>query len=371
MTNANKIRISIKDDAFLDKLYSLSEGRIHGKKRHEVVRTHLKHIEGNFVHFTKKEYQQFIVNWYLNRLVHNKPFSAAYMLAVIDSINRFKQFDKPPIWKREIITIIKNMKKIFNTENKDLLFYTRDFKPISLDTSQVNNLRRNNVISKFSDKLYENANFEILLQYNKDHLDNFLNIGAKPRIPTEQDDLSLIVVFLASSPRRIQEILKLTLKKAKDLILNGQTRIMTKNGEGTLNIIVPMQFSLLLNQYLFTTGRIARELLPCKGCDDKNHSITDHIDSNGDSLIFVRSYFVYYTHIKKQYKMLFNTEIGRPFHAFRNYFSAKFIKKYPDATKNALGHSNMRMTRSYANKQFSKTNAKNISEFLNLTYPFQ
>lgn len=356
----------------LEKLYALSNGRIHGKKRHKVVRTHLKHIEGNFVNFTKEEYRKFIVNWYVSRLINKKPFSAAYMCAVIDSINRYKNFPKPPIWKREIFTVIKNMKKIFNSENKDSLFYTKDFRAINLDTSSINDLRNNNVITRFSDKLYENANFEILLQYNKEHLDNFLSIGSKPRIPNVQDDLSLIVVFLASSPRRIQEILKLSLKKAKDLIIHGQTRIMTKNGEDTLNIIVPQQFSQLLNEYLITTGRIKNDL---HTCTDTAAAATDSEcgvggDGDDESLIFARSYFVYYSAIKTQYKTLFSTNIGRPFHAFRNYFSAKFIKHYPDATKSALGHANMKMTRSYANKQFSKTTAKNISEFLTQTYPF-
>lgn len=346
------------NENFLEKLYILSNGRIHGNKRQKVVRTHLKHMEGNFVNFTKDEYRKFIVNWYVSRLVNKKPFSSSYMCAVIDSINRYKQFTKPPFKKREIFTVIKNMKKIFNTENKDLLFYTKDFKAIHLDTSDINQLRHNNTITRFSDKLYENANFEILLQYNKDHLDNFLGVGLMPRIPKVYDDLSLIVVFLASSPRRIQEILKLSLKKIKDLILMGQTQIMTKNGEDTLNMIVPQQFSRILNSYLITTGRVPS--------NDNNHD-----DDDDDQFLFRRSYYVYYSAIKTQYKSLFGTNIGRPFHAFRNYFSAKYIKNNPHATKTALGHASMKMTRSYANKQFNKSNSKNIIEFLTQNYPFK
>lgn len=344
---------------FLQQLYNLSSGRIHGSNRHKVVCTHLKHIEGNFVHFTKDEYRKFIVNWYVSRLLNKKPFSAAYMCAVIDSINRFKQFDRPPFGKREIFTVIKNMKKIFNTENKNLLFFTKDFKPIKLSMGDVEGLRQSNIIAKFSDKLYEDANFETILQYNKEHLDNFLNVGSTQRIPNVQDDLSLIIIFLASSPRRIQEILKLNMKKAKELIFNGQTRIMTKNGEDTYNMIVPQQFSQLLNDYLIATGRI------------KNSLQSDNVVANNDDeLIFNRSYFVYYSAIKTQYKTLFGKEIGRPFHAFRNYFSAKFIKSHPDATKSALGHASIKMTRSYANKQLHKNKTQNLSDFLTQIYPF-
>lgn len=93
-------------------------------------------------------------------------------------------------------------------------------------------------------------------------------------------------------------------------------------------------------------------------------------ENNDNDLLFKRSYYVYYSAIKSQYKSLFNDNIGRPFHAFRNYFSAKYIKKDPDATKRALGHCNMKMTRSYANKQLSKFSIQNTSEFLTQNYPF-
>lgn len=482
-TQKTETETEIESENFLEKLYRLSNGRIHGDERQKVVRTHLKHIDGNFVHFSKEEYRKFVVNWYVARLLNRKPFSAAYLCAVIDSINRFKNFPKPPFTKREIYAVIKNMKKIFNSESKDLLFYTKTFDPITLNISNIEGLRQNNKVSKFSDKLYENANLEVLLQYNKQQLDNFLNIGTRPRIPTVQDDLALIVVFLASSPRRIKEILKLPLKKIRQLILTGQTPIKTKNGEDILHIIVPPQFSQVLNEFLITVGLgddnknssfgtvpphikasatsnntnrdkynggsnknknlgnafVATTAVETeddgsvsnqrnnnyqKKDEKKNVPITqvvgrrsdnvlgmignrrrggivfsgdmpsqvvhegvlhDNVVSsqpktqlaennfNGgdeDQLLFKRSYFVYYSALKAQYKTLFSDNIGRPFHAFRNYFSAKYIKQNPDATKSALGHCSMKMTRSYANKQLSRNTTQNISQFLTENYPF-
>lgn len=381
--NNTKTRITAPQESedknnFLDKLYQLSSGRIHNSERQKVVRTHLKHIEGNFVNFTKDEYQKFIVNWYVTRLLNKKTFSVAYMQAVIDSINRFKQFSRSPISKREVYMVVKNMKKIFNSESTQSLFYTKQFDAVHLDLSKIENLRQNNVMNKFSDKLYENANFEILLQYNKEQLDNFLKIGVRPRIPSVQDDLALIVIFLASSPRRIREILQLTIKKIKELILNGQTQIKTKNGEGIFQMLIPQQLSKILNEYLHAVGygepsqKIDKEQIVT--LDDVKNLVIFKLpnlnENNDNDLLFKRSYYVYYSAIKSQYKSLFNDNIGRPFHAFRNYFSAKYIKKDPDATKRALGHCNMKMTRSYANKQLSKFSIQNTSEFLTQNYPF-
>lgn len=403
-----------EQEKFLNKLYQLSDGRIHGDKRHNTVKTHLKHIEGNFVNFTKEEYRKFIVNWYVARLINNKTFSANYMIAVIDSINRFKQFERPPLSKREVITVIKNMKKIFNSESKDFLYYTRDFRPVKLNDKNVVGLRANNVVSKFSDKLYEEANLEIMLEYYKENLDNFLRLGYKQNIPKVEDDLALIVVFLASSPRRIQEILRLNLKKVNDLIYCGQTVIISKNGENTYNMIVPCQFSKILNDFLIATGREAQTnyvysvprrntpLMTKVEYEDKDEdaSVTHqnkNIDRNiyvndktflkscdvpaftaaaaatdeyNEQLLFSRSYFVYYKALKKQYRLLFGSDIGRPFHAFRNYFSAKNIKDNPSATRSALGHSSMKTTRSYANKQTNKSDTKNMVDFLTKIYPF-
>lgn len=414
-----------QEQRFLSKLYQLSDGRIHGDKRHNTVKTHLKHIEGNFVNFTKDEYRKFIVNWYVARLINNKTFSANYMIAVIDSINRFKQFERPPLSKREVITVIKNMKKIFNSESKDLLYYTRDFKPVKFTDTNVLGLRANNVVCKFSDKLYEEANLEIMLQYYKENLDNFLRLGYKQNIPSVEDDLALIVVFLASSPRRIQEILNLNLKKINDLIYRGQTVIISKNGENTYNMIVPCQFSKVLNDFLIATGReaqtnnvysvhrrdmkLSREgeetedenlrtpIVPSpqqrhhksKNINEDNFvndgtllgscdvpAFTDanptdpNIDEYNEQALFSRSYFVYYKALKKQYRLLFGSDIGRPFHAFRNYFSAKYIKDNPSATRSALGHSSIKTTRSYANKQTNKNDIKNMTDFLTKIYPF-
>lgn len=336
------------NECFVEKLYRLADGRIHGSNRQRVVQSHLKHVRGNFVKFSKDEYQKFIVNWYLARLLNKKRFSAAYLAAVVETINRFYKIEKPCFRGRDVFPVVQNLRKIFNSESGQLVFFTRDCQPIQINAEEVSSLRENhkNLTERFSDKLFADGNFEALSQHNRRHLENFLQSATRgaSRVPGVEDELALIVVFLSVSPRRINEILGLNMTKISELIERGMTSIQSKDGASLSDVVVPQQMSQILDEYVTAVGR--------------KHQPTGKL--------FARTYFVYYTAMKRQYKSLFGTNIGRPFHGFRNYFAHKYYKLNPKSTRSALGHSNMAMTRRYAQKQAAKQNntALNLRQFL-------
>lgn len=339
----------LEDPDFRKALYKIASGPIHQKARSKVIQSHLRHVATSFANFEYNTFTRFVVDKYLEAQRNNRKFSSAYIKTVIETINRHhgvSTFSPSDVYK-----ITANLNKAFNPENKDNVFYTPDGQTIDLGRAKELNLERKLTFDrKFADKLYDEDDFENVLAHYKQHLDNYLN--SSKRVPDLNDELSLLIVFLASAPRRVSEVLNLTLAKASDLILRHETEIKSKSGTRVVSLIIPTQLSAILDRYI---GKLY------DGNEYKNPDIN----------LFNANYKSMYDAYRRNYRALFHQEpISRVFHAFRNYFAGKYYEHDAEGTKNALSHGSLGTTKKYANKQKAKLTNINTKKFLTQNYPY-
>lgn len=342
----NKSPVDLNDKEFRKQLYKLASGPIHQKARTRVIKSHLRHVATSFSNFEKSTFIRFVVDKYIEAQLNNRKFSSAYIKTVIETINRhhgISTFSPSDVYK-----ITSNLNKAFNPENKDAVFYTPSGEKIDLYRAKALNIENKlSFDKKFSDKLYDDDDFENVLAHYKQHLDNYLN-SMKQR-PDINDELSLLIVFLASAPRRVSEVLNLTLAKSSDLVLRHETEIKSKSGTRVVSLIIPTQLSFILDRYIA--------------------KLKDN--TNGDAKLFNHNYKSMYDAYKRNYRILFGQEpISRVFHAFRNHFAGKYYERDAEGTKNALSHGSIFTTQGYAKKQKLKCANVDTRKFLTENYPY-
>lgn len=340
---------TLMDPSFRKQLYQIASGPIHQQARTKVIQSHLRHVATSFANFETSTFIRFVVDKYIEAQIHNRKFSSAYIKTVIETINRHhgvSTFTPSDVYK-----ITSNLNKAFNPENKDSVFYTPDGQKIDLCRAKQLNLERKVAFDrKFSDKLYDEDDFENVLAHYKQHLDNYLD--SLKNVADINDELSLLIVFLASAPRRVSEVLNLTLAKASDLILRHETEIKSKSGTRVVSLIIPTQLSSILDRYIAKV-------------EDRQGF------KNPDTMLFNNNYKSMYDAYRRNYRALFSREpISRVFHAFRNYFAGKYYERDAEGTKNALSHGSLNTTRQYANKQKSKAINSDTKNFLTRNYPY-
>lgn len=334
------------DKEFRKQLYKIAGGPIHQKARSRVIQSHLRHVATSFSNFEASTFIQFVVDKYVEARTNNKKFSGAYIKTVIETINRhhgISTFSPSDVYK-----ITSNLNKAFNPENKDSVFYTPDGNRIDLCRAKQLNIEQKVLFDrKFADKLYDEDDFEEILAHYKQHLDNYLDSTVK--VANINDELSLLIVFLASAPRRVSEVLNLTLAKASDLVIRQETEIKSKSGTRVISLIIPNQLSNILDRYISKIEGI-------------------HVP---DMRLFLYNYKSMYDAYRRNYRALFNREpISRVFHAFRNHFAGKYYERDAEGTRNALSHSSLTTTKLYANKQKSKFTNRDTHKFLTQNYPY-
>lgn len=336
----------------MDSLYMIATDSIHQIKREQVIQSHLKHA-AKFIAFDYSDFVRFVVDRYVECYRQKKKFSPMYIKNVIDTINRtygLSEFNSKDVYK-----IYNNLNKAFNPENTDSVFYTSKGLKINIDLKEIvsqTNVKWHAANNwKKTSNLYDEASFDTILNYYKQHLDNYLIFNsATGKTPSKNDELALLIVFLAASPRRVNEILSLTLMKANELIIRNETVVKSKSGTAAVSMYVPFQFSEVLERYVSKMG--------------------DDLDL--EQRLFQNNYQCLYKTYRRNYMALFDGKqpISRVFHAFRNYFAAKhFYGENSDLARNALAHGSARMTRSYANKQKATTRHIDMKRFLTNIYP--
>ena len=319
-------------------------GRVHTLNRQRSIRSHVKDV---FQHFTKFNYEEF-VNYvfyhYTTALMKGEKFSIKYLLNKIATIKRISGVRF--FGKRAVYRIINNINKIINPMATTDTFFTNKGVPIQLNSSDLQLLRekRKEVLEKRQmfrteeggitvSQLYTEADCEFLVQHYFNHLKNF--IGRKSgSIVTAHDDLAMVVTFIAFSPRRVNEITRLTFAQWEELIARQTTKIQSKSGTSPTNLNIPVQLAEYMQGYLNVLNV---------------SNITDEVARTRP--VIRHSYQLLLKALKETTKDLLKRRVERPFHGFRNYFALKYRKKDYENTKRALGHSSRRMTRMYANKQ--------------------
>lgn len=337
----------MEDPELRQKLYELAKGPVHQAARAKVIKSHLSHAP-EFRNFEHEGFVKFVVEKYLEARAANRKLSVSYIKTIIETINRYKKIST--FRPNDVYKIVSNLNKAYNPENNDGVFYTIEGVKIdlaALKQPQPTLANVNQFKSNFDDKLYDEHDFEKVLIYYKNHLDNYLS-STKSR-PDLIDELALLIVFMASAPRRVSEILNLTIKKSYDLIVKQETDIKSKTGTRIATLMVPTQLATVLNRYL-----------------DK----LDYVDDG--QRLFASNYKSMYTAYRKNYFALFGLKpVSRVFHAFRNHFAYKYYDLDAQGTKNALSHTNLKTTRSYAQKQQNKNMKANVKKFLTNNYPYQ
>lgn len=329
----------------MDVLYKIATDSIHQSGREKVLQSHLRYTNC-FNTFDYSEFVRFIVDRYVECYRQNKKFSTTYTRNIIETINR--TYSLNTFNSKDIYKIVNNLNKAFNTENKDRIFYTGKGSKLKIDIKSF--LEKNSEFNPTTNGklLYDDSNYERVLEYFKNHLNNLLI--SKKTMPDKMDELALLIVFLAATPRRVSEILGLTIGKSNDLIIRNETTIKSKSGTSIVPMYIPFQFAEILEQYIDKF----------KKNDDQNQ------------LLFTYNYQNMYKTYRKVYVCLFNKEpISRVFHAFRNYFAGKYFNgENQRLTTHALSHTNAKMTAMYANKQQKMSTGEETKKFLAQIYPF-
>lgn len=346
-----------------EQIYKLACGPIHQAPRQKVVKSHLKHCE-KFIIYHPDEFRRFIVNKYLEYRLLQKKFSVNYYTTVVESIMRYRNvtdFDSSSVQK-----IVNNLNKMFNPENNDNTFYTNTGERIELDikNKRIGDLsvasgctlalktdaNRHFRGNQFNKKIYSEEHFELIKNYYKNHMDNFL-LSTK-KVVDVHDELALLTLFIISTAKRSCEILNLTINKVHDLILRNQTDVKSKTGTGVDILIIPFQFATILQRYL------------------------DHIDPSDESQkLFNYNYRKLYFVYKKNLKVIIGDDVpadeyrSYAFHAFRHYFANKHFEKNSHITMQQMSHKSKKMTRSYATKQEAKLAVGNMKKFMKENYP--
>lgn len=256
----------------------------------------------------------------------------------------------------------KSLRKLFNPLQKDNIYYTNTGAETNLDIDVLHHLRQNAQElcnrNKSDDptirdmNTYSTSEINRINLYFSEHIKNFLSSSQSydHNVHNEQsgkltgnsnyifDELSLIVLILLSSGRRIGEIISLSNADMEKLINNQQLTIRAKSGLKSNTIYISTNLANILNQYIEKTNRAFP--LPL------------------DAKFFHLSYMQCW---KTMRKILIQNQLISPdkdkfrtFHSFRYYYANKFHntdnKNQRIYVSDIMGHRSQRMTRQYAEK---------------------
>lgn len=355
--------------ATLEDLYSITGKKIHQKARANSRRSHLKFID-KLSGFAYEDFIRFVTDRYLNALRKNKKFPFAYTLKVIQTIQSTKKLNSFTKW--DFARAVQTLNKIYNRENKDKIFYTPEGLPYDFADVVANTIASPDNPNQCSDPttsdqfqissasirqayedvkkdeqytVYDSSTYENIKRHYHERLLAFLATDIMVK-PTKHDELSLLLVMLITCPKRVNEILKLTMDKVHQLILNQQTLIRSKDGVKVQKLIIPFGLAEYLESYIQHLG-------------------------NQDTL-FNYQYSALYPLFRRDLKTIFNYDkMSRPFHGFRNYFADQHRGDF-EQVKKTLGHTRSATTSMYAAKQSiaTRNTVHEQKVFLNKTFPF-
>lgn len=341
-------------NAELEKMYTLSRmGKIHTEQRQMSIKSHIRDVSGIFSTFSYEEFYNYVYQNYMKAMFRGKKLSRSYLQSKVNTIKRLSKTRY--FGRRDIARIVCNLDKLMNPMAKTNEFYTSTGHKIQLDKDTIRRIRGANVVRLEQQEplrkegdlivshLYSDVDCEFLVQHFTQHLENYLK-QENNVLPTVYDELSLIVVFMFHSPRRVNEILQLTYKQYEDLITQQMTKIQSKSNIRPTKLLIPVILSGYLQSF-----------------------IGEHADlkSNASKLVIKHSYQQLLKALKQITATLLNRRVERPFHGFRNYFAGKFKSSDYKNTRRALDHASGRVTNMYACKQRKQYGISETLNFLN------
>lgn len=321
--------------ANLSDLYALGGQRLHQTSRARGRQCHLKFLK-DFKGTAYDDFNKFVVDRYLSFKRKNKPFPYHYTSRVIGTMQSYLKVRTYS--KFHLRATVQSLNKIFNVENKDKIFFTPDNSKFDF-TSLYNNItddekslnlakKRGKSAVRIVTDVYSDELIEKITTHYRLHLDNFLET-ANHNVPSKCDELAMLIVFLTFVPKRIREVLLLTMNKVNDLILRQETNIKSKSGTNIDGLVIPMNLARLLKRYIL------------------------HKPGDTNSLFKFKYHHLYHIYKHALDETFGMGDMKRPFHGFRNHFAFKNTHTQNNAqiAREMLGHRRLKTTMSYARKQ--------------------
>lgn len=366
-------KYNIKDEKIADELQKICNlgrtGRVHTESRQRSIKSHIRDVPEMFTSFTYDEFYNYVCVNYINAVLSGKKLSRSYLLG---KINTIKRLSKTKFFgKRDVSRIIGNLDKMMNPLAATNEFYTTFGEKIHLDRETIvklrtANKRRLSMGDSFRQEgdlvvshLYTDSDCELLGTYFKRHLENFLS--SEYRQATVYDELALIITFMIFSPRRVNEIIKLTTAQWEDLITMQITTIQSKSNLRPTKLLIPITLATYLQNYY--NMQIKQYNNNNNNSSKQNTQVTD--DNDTYSNVIKSSYQQLLKTLKQTTASLLHRRVERPFHGFRNYFAGKFNATDYQNTKRALDHASGKITKMYAFKQKQQYDTVDALEFLN------
>lgn len=328
--------------------------RFHCKKREHQLKSLTKYLK-DFRNFSAEEFVNFVCRQYIDSLSKCKRFCSQSIYNRVCAIQN--RLDINVMSRRRYNSVLKSLRKLFNPYNTDTEFYTNTGVRISIPPEEFQRLRQNakllieenrtNVADRWMLNTYTDQEIEIVYNYFKLNLENFLNHRSPPYQDNTFIELCMLIVFNYNTPRRIAELLNLRLFEIEQLITQNMVNIKSKDGYSIDCIYISVSLADLLNRFVLRLYPNAFESL------DRNFKI------------FSSSYKMYYSRMRKAVKTLIGEERMknlRIFHGFRNYYANKHLNS--DECQRILGHSR-NMTRRYARGQRNTCEAERKKKVLN------
>lgn len=335
--------------------------QFHSVKRERELKSLTKYMK-QFNGFEEKDFIQFICRQYIEYLRMRKQFCSQAIYNRICAIQ--SRLNINVLSRRRYLSTLKVLRKLFNPYSVEAKFYTNTGNLVNIPATELQMLRDNakylieknqtNLPDKWILNTYTDDEIETVYKYFKFNLENFINSQDREKSGMDVTflELCMIIVFNYHTPRRINEIIKLTLGQVEQLILHNTLNIKSKDGYSIDCIYISVVLADLLNRFVL-------KLYP---------EAFEKYDSTFK--IFRSSYKMYYTRMRKVLKVLLGEERLknlRLFHGFRNYFANKHLsaENYKTCQK-ILGHRSLSVTKRYARGQrkINKTTTT-ILDYLN------
>lgn len=352
----------------ITKLCTLNK-KFHGKKRENELKSLTKYLK-DFKDFSYDEFVRFVCNQYIHSLKHCKRFCSQSIYNRVSAIQ--SRLDINVLSRRRYNSILKNLRKLFNPYNRDTKFYSNTGVLIEIPPEEFQMLRENakklieqnhtNVADRWILNTYTDEEIETVYNYFKLNLENFLRTERKPYTVVVGGfdntfiELCMLIVFCYNTPRRISEIMNLTVEQVEQLILHNTLNIKSKDGFSIDCIYISVSLADLLNRFVLKMHPNIFETTTT---------------TNRNMKIFTSTYKMYYSRMRNTLKVLIGEDRLknlRIFHGFRNYFANKHLTS--NECQQILGHRNKSMTKKYAKgqnetKELMDKKKLNILDFLN------
>lgn len=117
----------MQSDEQLTRLVSLLTTPIHQKRRRNVLKSHLKFF-GNKSSLTVEDVCKHITKKFMERKNHGDEITDSYIKSLASTLQTKYGMDKAPIYR-----FVRNLRKVYNSENPDRVFFTQDGKEFKIE----------------------------------------------------------------------------------------------------------------------------------------------------------------------------------------------------------------------------------------------